>query len=171
MDYAIHDTFWVVAHIHYVLFGGTIFGVFAGIYFWFPKMTGFKLRDGLGKWHFWLMLIGFNLTFFPMHVLGLRGMPRRIALYPADRGWDTLNLISSIGSYVIAISIAIFVVNLWVSIRKRHEVGDDPWEANTLEWATTSPPPPHNFDSLPRIRSERPVYDARMAARAEGGAE
>src|SRR5262249_8637335 len=115
---------------------------------------------------FWLMLIGFNLTFFPMHILGLRGMPRRIALYPADRGWDTLNAISTLGSYIIAISIAIFVVNVWVSIRKKRMVGNDPWDANTLAWATTAPPPPHNFDSLPRIRSDRPVYDVRMAAAA-----
>jgi cytochrome c oxidase subunit 1 len=171
MDYAIHDTFWVVAHIHYVLFGGTIFGVFAGIYFWFPKMTGYKLGDGLGKLHFWLMLIGFNLTFFPMHFLGIRGMPRRIALYAADRGWGTLNLISTIGSYVIAASIIVFVINLVVSRRHKRAAGDDPWEANTLEWATSSPPPPHNFDALPRIRSGRPVYDARMAKVSEGGSE
>jgi cytochrome c oxidase subunit 1 len=171
MDYAIHDTFWVVAHIHYVLFGGTIFGVFAGIYFWFPKMTGYKLGDGLGKLHFWLMLIGFNLTFFPMHFLGIRGMPRRIALYTADRGWGTLNLISTIGSYVIAASIIVFVINLVVSRRRKRAAGDDPWEANTLEWATSSPPPPHNFDALPRIRSGRPVYDARMAKVSEGGSE
>jgi cytochrome c oxidase subunit 1 len=171
MDYAIHDTFWVVAHIHYVLFGGTIFAVFAGIYFWFPKMTGIRLGDGLGKLHFWLMLVGFNLTFFPMHVLGIHGMPRRIALYTADRGWGTLNMVSTIGSYLIAIAIIVFFVNVRRSLRRRREAGDDPWEANTLEWATTSPPPPHNFDSLPRIRSNRPVYDARVArtASAEEG--
>jgi cytochrome c oxidase subunit I len=164
MDFAIHDTFWVVAHIHYVLFGGTIFGVFAGIYFWLPKMTGIMLNERIGKVHFWLMLIGFNLTFFPMHVLGLRGMPRRIALYPPGKGWDFLNLLATIGSYIIAISIIVFVLNLIVSLRRRRVAGDDPWGANTLEWATSSPPPAHNFDRLPRIRSNRPVYDARMAA-------
>jgi cytochrome c oxidase subunit I len=164
MDFAIHDTFWVVAHIHYVLFGGTIFGVFAGIYFWLPKMTGIMLNERIGKVQFWLMLIGFNLTFFPMHVLGLRGMPRRIALYPPGKGWDFLNLLATIGSYIIAISILVFVVNLIVSLRQRRVAGDDPWGANTLEWATSSPPPAHNFDRLPRIRSNRPVYDARVAA-------
>ena len=167
MDFAIHDTFWVVAHIHYVLFGGTIFGVFAGIYFWLPKMTGVMLNERIGKLHFWIMLIGFNLTFFPMHVLGLRGMPRRIALYSPGKGWDFLNFIATIGSYIIAVSILVFVVNLFVSFRQRRVAGDDPWGANTLEWATSSPPPPHNFDRLPRIRSNRPVYDARVAA-AEG---
>ena len=170
MDFAIHDTFWVVAHIHYVLFGGALFGIFAGIYFWYPKMTGYKLHDGLGKWHFWLMFIGMNLTFFPMHLLGLKGMPRRIAVYPADRGWGTLNLIASIGAYIIAISIIIFVINVIVSARRKITVGDDPWQGNTLEWATTSPPPSYNFDRLPRIRSLRPVYDERMAkAGADGG--
>jgi heme/copper-type cytochrome/quinol oxidase subunit 1 len=134
-------------------------------------MTGYKLGDGLGKLHFWLMLIGFNLTFFPMHFLGIRGMPRRIALYAADRGWGTLNLISTIGSYVIAASIIVFVINLVVSRRHKRAAGDDPWDANTLEWATSSPPPPHNFDALPRIRSGRPVYDARMAKVSEGGSE
>jgi len=171
MDFAIHDTFWVVAHIHYVLFGGALFGIFAGIYFWYPKMVGYKLRDGLGKWHFWIMIIGFNLTFFPMHLLGLKGMPRRIALYPADRGWGTLNLISSIGAYIIAISIILFIVNVIVSARRHEPAGNDPWKANTLEWATSSPPPPHNFDRLPRIRSLRPVYDERMAKAGAGGGE
>ncbi|HEY1332471.1 MAG TPA: cytochrome c oxidase subunit I [Actinomycetota bacterium] len=166
MDYAIHDTFWVVAHIHYVLFGGTIFGVFAGIYFWFPKMSGIYLGDRLGKWHFWLMLIGFNLTFFPMHILGIRGMPRRIALYGPTRGWTFLNQLSTLGSYLIAISIIVFLVNLFLSVRKRRRAGDDPWQANTLEWATTSPPPAYNFDRLPPVRSNRPVYDARMKATA-----
>jgi cytochrome c oxidase subunit 1 len=168
MDYAIHDTFWVVAHIHYVLFGGTIFAVFAGIYFWFPKMTGIRLGDGLGKAQFWLLLVGFNLTFFPMHVLGIQGMPRRIALYTADRGWGTLNLVATIGSYLIAVAVVLFFINVWRSVRRRQQVGDDPWQANTLEWATTSPPPAYNFDALPPIRSSRPVYDARIAAEPEG---
>ena len=116
------------------------------------------------------MLIGFNLTFFPMHVLGIRGMPRRIALYTADRGWGTLNLVSTIGSYLIAIAIIVFFVNVVASrVRQRQEAGDDPWEANTLEWATTSPPPPHNFDSLPRIRSG--PARVRRAHGADGSAE
>ena len=164
MDFAITDTYWVVAHLHYVLFGGTIFGVFAGMYYWFPKMTGRFLSRKLGIWQFWLQLIGFNLTFFPMHILGLRGMPRRIADYAPDRGWSFLNLIATIGAFVIAIAMIVFFVNIFVTLRKpRTPMPDDPWEANTLEWATSSPPPAHNFDSLPPIRSDRPVYDLRMA--------
>ncbi len=169
MDFAITDTYWVVAHLHYVLFGGTIFGVFAGMYYWFPKMTGRFLSRKLGVWQFWLQLIGFNLTFFPMHILGLRGMPRRIADYAPDRGWSFLNLIATIGAFVIAIAMIVFFVNIFVTLRKpRTPMPDDPWEANTLEWATSSPPPVHNFDSLPPIRSDRPVYDLRMANKEVG---
>jgi cytochrome c oxidase subunit 1 len=169
MDFAITDTYWVVAHLHYVLFGGTIFGVFAGMYYWFPKMTGRFLSRKLGVWQFWLQLIGFNLTFFPMHILGLRGMPRRIADYAPDRGWRFLNLIATIGAFVIAIAMIVFFVNIFVTLRKpRTPMPDDPWEANTLEWATSSPPPVHNFDSLPPIRSDRPVYDLRMANKEVG---
>ena len=169
MDFAITDTYWVVAHLHYVLFGGTIFGVFAGLYYWFPKMTGRFLSRKLGVWQFWLQLIGFNLTFFPMHILGLRGMPRRIADYAPDRGWSFLNLIATIGAFVIAIAMIVFFVNIFVTLRKpRTPMPDDPWEANTLEWATSSPPPAHNFDSLPPIRSDRPVYDLRMAGKEVG---
>jgi cytochrome c oxidase subunit 1 len=169
MDFAIHDTYWVVAHLHYVLFGGTIFGVMAGMYYWFPKMTGRMLSRKLGVWQFWLQLIGFNLTFFPMHILGLRGMPRRIADYAPDRGWSFLNLIATIGAFVIAIAMIVFFVNIFVTLRKpRTPMPDDPWEANTLEWATSSPPPVHNFDSLPPIRSDRPVYDLRMANKEVG---
>jgi len=169
MDYAIHDTFWVVAHIHYVLFGGAIFGIMAGMYYWFPKMSGRYLSKKLGLWHFWLQFIGFNLTFFPMHILGLRGMPRRIASYPSGKGWDTLNGVATLGSFLIAISILLFFINVFVTLRKPRTAPADPWRGDTLEWATSSPPPAHNFDSLPRVRSVRPVYDARMASAAEGG--
>ena len=165
MDFAIHDTYWVVAHLHYVLFGGTLFGVMAAMYYWFPKMTGRMLSKRLGTWHFWVQLVGFNLTFFPMHILGLRGMPRRIADYAPDRGWSFLNLVASVGAFVIATAMIIFFVNIFLTLRKPRTAPADPWGANTLEWATTSPPPPHNFDSLPPIRSARPVYDMREAAR------
>ena len=161
VDFAIHDTYWVVAHIHYVLFGGSVFGVFAGLYYWFPKMTGRMLDEGLGKVQWVLMFIGFNLTFFPMHQLGLDGMPRRIADYASDMGWNDLNLAATIGGFLIAASVLPFLWNVFISLRSGRIAGDDPWEANTLEWATTSPPPPYNFDHLPEIRSERPLFDVR----------
>ncbi len=161
VDFALHDTYWVVAHLHYVLFGGSVFGVFAGIYYWFPKMTGRMLSETLGKVQFVLMFIGFNMTFFPMHQLGLAGMPRRIADYASDTGWYDLNLVATIGGFIIAASMLPFLWNVLVSLRNGKIAGDDPWEGNTLEWATSSPPPPYNFDHLPEIRSERPVFDAR----------
>src|SRR5207245_10869258 len=163
VDWALTDTYWVVSHIHYVLFGGTVFGVMAGMYYWFPKITGRMLSKRLGQWHFWLQTIGFNLTFFPMHILGLRGMPRRIADYAPNRGWSFLNLLATAGAFVIAVSIAIFFVNVFLTLRKPRTASSDPWQGNTLEWATSSPPPPHNFDALPPIRSNRPVFDARRA--------
>jgi cytochrome c oxidase subunit 1 len=161
VDFALHDTYWVVAHLHYVLFGGSVFGLMAGIYYWFPKITGRMLDEGLGKVQFLLMFIGFNLTFFPMHVLGLSGMPRRIADYASTAGWNELNLAASIGGFIIAASFLPFLWNVAVSLRGGKVAGDDPWEANTLEWATSSPPPPYNFDHLPEIRSERPLFDLR----------
>ncbi len=161
VDFAIHDTYWVVAHIHYVLFGGSVFGVFAGLFYWFPKMSGRMLDEGLGKIQFWIMFVGFNLTFFPMHMLGLQGMPRRIADYSGEAGWNDWNLWATIGGFLIAVSILPFIWNVFISLRNGKIAGDDPWEANTLEWATSSPPPPYNFDHLPEIRSERPLFDAR----------
>jgi cytochrome c oxidase subunit 1 len=161
VDFALHDTYWVVAHLHYVLFGGSVFGMFAGIYYWFPKMTGRMLNEALGKTQFVLMFIGFNLTFFPMHILGLSGMPRRIADYSSSAGWNELNLAATVGGFLIAASMIPFLWNVFLSLRSGKIAGDDPWEANTLEWATTSPPPPYNFDRLPEIRSERPLFDLR----------
>jgi cytochrome c oxidase subunit 1 len=161
VDFALHDTYWVVAHLHYVLFGGSVFGVFAGIYYWFPKMTGRMLNESLGKLQFVLLFVGMNMTFFPMHQLGLAGMPRRIADYAANAGWSELNLVATIGGFTIALSMIPFLWNVLISLRNGKVAGDDPWEANTLEWATTSPPPAYNFDHLPDIRSERPVFDAR----------
>ena len=161
VDFALQDTYWVVAHLHYVLFGGSVFGVMAGLYYWFPKMTGRMLNESLGKVQFLLMFIGFNLTFFPMHQLGLAGMPRRIADYASDAGWNDLNLAATVGGFMIAVSHDAADLEHLLSLRGGKPAGDDPWEANTLEWATSSPPPPYNFDHLPEIRSERPLFDVR----------
>src|SRR6476469_8558967 len=161
VDFALHDTYWVVAHLHYVLFGGSVFGIMGGFYYWFPKITGRMMNETIGKVQFVLMFIGFNLTFFPMHELGLLGMPRRIADYASSAGWNDLNLVATIGGFTIAASMVPLLWNIFVSLRSGQVAGDDPWEGNTLEWATTSPPPAYNFDHLPEIRSERPVFDAR----------
>ena len=166
IDFAAHDTYYVVAHFHYTMFGGTAFAVFAGLYYWIPKMTGKMMGEGLGKVHFWIMLIGFNMTFFPQFQLGLDGMQRRIADYPEQ--YSDLNVLSTTGSALIAVSIVIFVYNLLRSVRKGETAGDDPWEGHTLEWATSSPPPHHNFHRLPPIRSERPVFDARHGVSPDG---
>jgi cytochrome c oxidase subunit 1 len=167
IDFHLQDTYFVVAHLHYVFFGGSVFGVFAATYYWFPKMTGRRLNERLGKVHFWLTFIGFNLAFFPMHILGIQGMPRRIADYSPDAGWTILNLVSTIGAFTIAVSVLPLLVNVVATFINGERVGDDPWEGNTLEWATSSPPPPYNFDRLPPIRSERPVFDLRHQRDAE----
>src|SRR6476619_6939263 len=138
VDFALHDTYWVVAHLHYVLFGGSVFGVMAGLYYWFPQMTGRMLGEGLGKVQFVLMFVGFNLTFFPMHQLGLAGMPRRIADYAANAGWNDLNLAATIGGFMIAASMIPFLWNIFSSLRGGKIAGDDPWEATQLEWWTRS---------------------------------
>jgi cytochrome c oxidase subunit 1 len=162
IDYHVHDTYFVVAHFHYTLFAGSLFGLFAGVYYWFPKVTGLMLREGLGRLHFALLFVGANLTFFPMFQAGYAGMQRRVADYPDANGLGTLNLLSSIGSYVIGLAILVFLWNLVISVRRPVRGGPDPWEGQTLEWATTSPPPRHNFDSLPPVQSYAPLLDRRL---------
>jgi len=158
-DWQVSASYFIVAHFHYVLFGGTMFGVFAGTYFWFPKITGRMLDERLGKLQFWIMFIGFNVTFFPMHIVGMLGMSRRIYTYPAGLGWDGFNTIETIGAFVIAVGAAIFAYNVWYSLRHGEVAGDNPWGAFTLEWATPSPPPVYNFKQIPVVRSRRPVWD------------
>ncbi len=159
IDWQMTDTYYVVAHFHYVLFGGTAFAIMGATYYWFPKMTGRLLSERLGKWHFWAMVVGFNLTFFVQHVLGILGMPRRIFTYPDLPYWASLNLISTLGAGIMGIASLVFIVNLAVSLRRGKVAGDNPWEAWTLEWATTSPPPHDNFDQVPPIRGRRPLWD------------
>jgi cytochrome c oxidase subunit 1 len=161
VDWQLTDTYFVVAHLHYVLFGGSVFGIFAGIYYWFPKMSGRMLSEALGQLSFWLILIGFNLTFLVQHSLGLEGMPRRIYEYGAQQDWATYNVISTVGSFVLAIGVLVTVLNVVRSLKRGAIAGPDPWKANTLEWFSTSPPPVNNFDVIPRVRSVEPMKDIR----------
>ncbi|HLI27995.1 MAG TPA: cytochrome c oxidase subunit I [Chloroflexota bacterium] len=170
LDWQTTDSYYVVAHFHYVLFGGSYFGISAAAYYWFPKITGRLLDERLGKLHFWLTVIGFNLTFFPMHWLGLQGMPRRVYTYPDLPGWGLWNLVETIGAFILAASVLVFLWNVSVSLRRGALAGDNPWNAWTLEWATTSPPPAYNFATLPPIRSARPLWDLRHPPAVRGGA-
>jgi cytochrome c oxidase subunit 1 len=161
LDYHVHDTYFIVAHFHYTLIGGTVFGMFAGIYHWFPKVTGRVLGEGLGKVNWLLLVIGTLLTFIPQFFLGHQGMQRRISDYPGYEGWGGLNTLSTIGAFLIAAGVLAFLVNVARSLRLGRVAGDDPWDGHTLEWATTSPPPRHNFEALPPVRSYAPVLDLR----------
>jgi len=173
------DTYYIVAHLHYVLFGGSIFGVFAGIYYWFPKMTGRMLNEGLGKLNFWLMFIGMNLTFAPMHWVGLDGMPRRVYTYTEEMGWDFWNLVSTIGSLTLAVGILVFLHNFFRSLKKGKVAGNDPWDGRTLEWTIPSPPPEYNFAEIPVVTSRDDYWhrkyvatpDGRMTLRTTGGGD
>jgi len=162
LDYHVNNSYFVVAHFHYTLFAGSFFGAMAAVYFWWPKVTGTLLREGLGRLHFALAVLGANLTFFPMFLLGRDGMTRRVADYPADAGWSTLNALASAGAACIALSLLVFAVNVVVSLRRPVTAGDDPWGGQTLEWATRSPPPRRNFAGLlPPVRSHAPLLDLR----------
>jgi len=159
LDSQLHDSYFVVAHLHYVLIGGAIFPLFAGFYYWYPKVTGRLMSERAGLWNFWLFFIGFNVAFFPMHILGLEGMPRRIYTYPASAGWSGLNLLSTIGAVTVALSVLVFIINAWRSRRVGVTAPRDPWGASGLEWATLSPPPPYNFERIPLVRSRDPLWE------------
>jgi cytochrome c oxidase subunit 1 len=158
-DWQLNDSYFLIAHFHYVLVGAIVFMVFAAIHYWFPKATGRLLSERLGKWHFWLFVIGFHITFDTMHLPGILGMPRRIYTYEADRGWATLNLICTIGVAFQIAGIIIWLINVLRSLRKGKPAGNDPWDAWTLEWSTPSPPPEYNFAEIPAVRSRRPLWD------------
>jgi cytochrome c oxidase subunit I len=167
-DYQVTDSYFVIAHLHYVLFGGTVMGIFSGLFYWFPKMSGKFLNETLGKIQFWLFIVGLNLAFFPMHLLGLLGMPRRIYTYAPNAIWDQLNLTSTIGAFILGVGVLLFLYNfitsLWINGKP---AGDDPWDAFTLEWMTTSPPAVYNFKKLPTVRSRRPFYDFKNPENAD----
>jgi cytochrome c oxidase subunit 1/cytochrome c oxidase subunit I+III len=159
VDWQLTDTYFVVAHIHYVLIGINVFPVIGGLYYWFPKMTGRMLSERLGKWNFWLTFIGFNVAFLPMHLTGLLGMPRRIYTYGPDFGWTTLNMITTIGAFILAFGILLFLINIAISLRSGALAGPNPWNAPTLEWATSSPPPAYNFAVVPIVASRHPLWE------------
>ncbi len=166
-DFQQSDTYYIVAHLHYVLFGGSVFGIFAGIYYWWPKITGKMLNESLGRLNFWLMFIGMNLTFFPMHYLGLNGMPRRIYTYSAEFGWEHLNQLASIGYVVLFVSFLVFILNV-LQTRNSRKVSHDPWDAPGLEWSIASPPPPYNFAELPQVDGLDQYWIMKERAEAAG---
>jgi cytochrome c oxidase subunit 1 len=162
------DTYFVVAHFHYVLFGGLMFGIFSGLYFWWPKLFGRLLNEKIGKFNFWSMLIGFNLTFFPMHILGLTGMPRRTYRYPSGYGWDTLNMLETVGAFVIALSVLSLFVNMIYTSRRGPIAGPDPWDGRSLEWSIPSPPPSYNFAEIPTIEARDDWWHRKYTEDSEG---
>jgi cytochrome c oxidase subunit I len=169
IDRQVTDTYFVVAHFHFVLVAGSVSAVMAGLYYWFPKITGRMLSERLGKISFWLQFVGFLATFLIQHSLGLSGMPRRIYTYRADTGWGTDNLISTIGAFILAAGVLLTLVNVLRSLSRGQRAGSDPWKGNTLEWFTTSPPPAHNFDVVPPVRSVEPMLDIRRRIRGLTG--
>jgi cytochrome c oxidase subunit 1/cytochrome c oxidase subunit I+III len=167
IDWQLTDTYYLVAHFHYVLFGGTALAIFAGLYYWFPKISGRMLDERIGRWHFWLTVSGLNLTFFLMHPLGMMGMPRRVYTYPDLPGWAILNMLSTIGAFVLLASVLVFLWNIYRSLTAGAIAGDNPWDAWTLEWATSSPPPPENFALVPPVNGRRPLWDLKYPDRAD----
>jgi heme/copper-type cytochrome/quinol oxidase subunit 1 len=172
-DQQVTDSYFVVAHFHYVLFGGAVFPILAAIHYWLPKMSGRMFSERLGVASFWVVFVGFNLAFFPMHIAGLLGMPRRVYTYPDHMGWNLLNLLSTIGSFVLAFGILLILLNVLWSVARGAPAGNDPWGANTLEWSVASPPPAYNFATIPVVRSANPNWDtedrAKDRARLERG--
>ncbi len=158
-DWAVTDSYFIVAHLHYVLNGAVVFPIFGAVYYWMPKMTGKMLSERMGKWSFWVMFVGFNLTFFPMHILGVLGMPRRVWTYSNGLGWDTLNMIVSIGSVVFGIGTGITLLNWFLSMRRGKPAPADPWQADSLEWSIPSPPPEYNFAEIPTVASRHPLWE------------
>jgi cytochrome c oxidase subunit I+III len=169
LDQQLHDSYFVVAHLHYVLIGGAVFPLFAAFYFWFPKLTGRMLSERAGRWNFWLFFIGFNVSFFPMHIMGLQGMPRRIYTYSEASGWEGLNLLSTLGALMIAASMLVFAANALLSWRRGERATDNPWKASGLEWATSSPPPAYNFAEIPVVTSRTPLWEADFPAQVVSG--
>jgi cytochrome c oxidase subunit I len=169
IDAQVHDTYFVVAHFHYVLVAGSVNAIFAALYYWYPKMTGRAMSERLGKLSFWLTFVGFNVTFLVQHSLGLSGMPRRIYRYDDIGDWAILNLVSTLGSLILGLGVLVTVYNAVGSLKRGPRVGPDPWKANTLEWFVPSPPPPHNFDTIPRVRSVEPMRDIRRRIEAATG--
>lgn len=167
VDWQITDTYFVVGHFHYTLFAGAVLGLFAGAYHWFPKITGRFMNETLGKIHFWLTMIGMTAVFLTMHYVGVLGMPRRIYTYAAGQGWDTWNLLETLGAFTVALGVLIFVINILISLRAPKTAGDDPWDGQTLEWATSSPPPVYNFATMIPVNTHRPLWDAKYGPHSE----